>query len=64
MRLILKNQRKMQSLTQQELADRIGVTRSAYSNIEVGIRNPSLKLSLKLKEVLNYREDDIFANTI
>lgn len=38
----LKTLRKGRKLTQQELADRLGVTRATISNYEVGRRSPHL----------------------
>lgn len=38
----LKNLRKGRKLTQQELADKMGVTRATVSNYEVGRRSPHI----------------------
>ena len=40
----LKELRKEKNLTQKEVADYIGVTRPMYTNIENGVKNPSLKV--------------------
>lgn len=37
--------------TQQYTADKIGITKASYSNIETGKRNPSLKVALKLQKL-------------
>ena len=60
MRLKLKKLRIDMGLTQNELAQKIGISRSFYTNIENGKANPTLKTALKLKKVLDYSEDDIF----
>lgn len=44
----LKLLRKEKSISQQEVADAIGVTKSAYSNYEQGIREPSFDILKKL----------------
>lgn len=56
----LKLQRITKGYTQQEIADKIGVSRSSYTNIELGAKNPSLKVAKNIKEVLEYHKDDIF----
>lgn len=60
MRIKLRELRKSQEYTQQEFASLIGIERSTYANIELGNKNPSFPVSLKIKEVLNYQGDDIF----
>lgn len=63
MRDILKEQRKNQKMTQAEIANKAGISRSEYTNIEIGIREPSFALALKLKKILGYRDDNLFKNT-
>lgn len=62
MRVKLKKVRNEKDLTQQEVADRAGIERSYYTNIELGSKNPSLKTALKIKQALSYYEDDLFFN--
>ena len=38
------------------------MSRSHYAQIESGDKNPSLKLSLKIKQALGYHYDDLFFN--
>ena len=47
-------------LTQQELADTVGITRQTVSLIEKGKYNPSLKLCLQICYVVNEKLDDLF----
>lgn len=63
MRTNLKVIRENAGLTQKELSQRIGISRSTYTNIELGEKNPSLNVALKLKNELNYYNDDIFLNS-
>ena len=48
------------SLTQQELADKAGVTRQTISLIEKGEYNPSLNLCLEICYAVNKSLDDLF----
>lgn len=43
MRENLKNARKAAGLTQQQMADKLGITNRAYQNIEYGITLGSIK---------------------
>ena len=47
-------------LTQQDLAEKVGVTRQTILAIEKGSFNPSIKLALKLSRVLNVKLEDLF----
>lgn len=64
MRNNLRKCREDKKMTQREVANILGISRSAYTNIETGIRNPSFTLSLRLKEVMGYKGDDIFENVV
>lgn len=60
----MKNQVKLfrikADLTQQELADAVGITRQTVSLIEKGKYNPSLKLCLQICYAIHARLDEIF----
>lgn len=56
----LKIARVSMDLTQQQLADKVGVTRQTISLIEKGTYNPTLKLCLQICYVLNKTLDDLF----
>ena len=61
MRNNLKKQRVIVgSLTQQDLAERAGVTRQTIIAIEKGTFNPSVKLALKLARILNTTVEQLF----
>ena len=49
----LKTLRKSQRMTQQTVADGVGVTRSTLSNYEIGRRTPYLKNLQKLAVFFN-----------
>lgn len=62
MRKNLKEMRIKKGYTQHELAKKIGIERSFYTNIELGTKNPSLRVAMRIKQVLEYFNDDIFFN--
>ncbi len=62
MRHKLKSIRKSLLLTQEMAAEEIGISRSHYSQIEEGVRDPSLCIALRMKQVFGYPDDDIFLN--
>ena len=47
-------------LTQQELAEKVGVTRQTMNAIEKGDYNPSIKLCIAICKVLNKTLDELF----
>lgn len=47
-------------LTQQELAESVGITRQTVSLIEKGKYNPSLKLCLQICYAVNEKLDELF----
>ena len=52
--------RAVKDYTQQELAERVGVTRQTISLIEKGEYNPTLKLCLNICYALNKNLDEVF----
>ena len=62
--LVLKNRlkeiRKEQDLSQQKLADLVGVSRNTISSIETGQFNPTAKLALILCIALDKKFEEIF----
>lgn len=62
--LILKNNlkeaRTKAKLSQQQLADMVGVSRNTISSIETGQFNPTAKLALILCIALDKRFEDLF----
>lgn len=61
---MLKNKIKIArvqvDLTQQQLAEEVGVTRQTISLIEKGDYNPSLKLCLEICYAVNKTLDELF----
>ncbi|WP_338487068.1 helix-turn-helix transcriptional regulator [Ruoffia tabacinasalis] len=62
--LILKNKlaevRNQQKLSQQKLADLVGVSRNTISSIETGKFNPTAKLALILCIALDKKFEELF----
>lgn len=58
--LKLKSARAALGLTQQELAERVGVTRQTVVAIERGDYNPTIKLCVEICNVLGTTLDDLF----
>ncbi len=58
--LKLKSARAALDLSQQELADKVGVSRQTINAIEKGDYNPTIKLCLAICKVLGKTLDEIF----
>ena len=58
--LRLKSARIENDLSQQELAEKVGVTRQTIGLIELGRYNPSLNLCLAICKVLHKTLDELF----
>ncbi len=52
--------RKEQGITQEELADKVGVTRQTIIAIEGGNYTPSVLLAIKIAEALNRPVEHVF----
>lgn len=63
-KLVLKNKlkeiRKEKNISQQELADMVGVSRNTISSLETGQYEPTAKLALILSVALDKKFEDIF----
>ncbi len=57
---LVRQHRLMGGLTQQELADRVGVTRQTILSIEKGKYTPSVALALCLAEVFGVSVETLF----
>ncbi|WP_434565128.1 helix-turn-helix transcriptional regulator [Thermoanaerobacterium thermosaccharolyticum] len=56
----LREIRKNAGLTQKEIAKKIGIDRASYANIELGKRDPSLEIAIKIANLFGKKVDDIF----
>ena len=56
----LRDLRKQNGLTQQELADRVGVSRQTINAIEKGDYNPTINLCIAICKVLGKTLDELF----
>ncbi|MDE5416143.1 helix-turn-helix transcriptional regulator [Alkalihalobacterium chitinilyticum] len=56
----IKHLRSKYSLTQDELAEKLNVSRQTIISLEKGRYNPSITLAFKLSHVFNCQIEDIF----
>lgn len=56
----IKVYRAMHNLTQEGLAEKVGVTRQTINAIEKGKYDPSLELAFKIARLFGVRVEDIF----
>ena len=56
----LKSVRESRSMTQQELADRIGMRRETILHLENNRYNPSLEMALKIAQIFDLRVEELF----
>ncbi len=52
--------RKIQGLTQEELAEILKISRAHMGHVEQGIKTPSLKLVEKIAKALKVKVSDLF----
>ena len=52
--------RKRAGLTQQQLAEKVGVNRVSIARVEAGSRAPSMALALRIAEVLEESVENLF----
>jgi putative transcriptional regulator len=57
---VRRHRRQLHDMTQQELADRVGVTRQTILSIERGRYNPSVGLALLLAETFDVHVEALF----
>ena len=50
----------MFGFTQKQMADKLGISRSNYNNYELGTVTPPFEKVLEIKQILNYKKDDLF----
>lgn len=60
MRQKLTALRKQRNMTQQEVANKLGISRSFYGFIETGLRNPTYGLAKKIAEIFEVTPEEIF----
>lgn len=59
-RFNLKSFREKQGLNQQEMADKLGISKSYYVSIELGKSDPSFRVAEALYENFHDKYNDIF----
>lgn len=63
MRVKLKRLREALGYTQQVFSVAVKTSRSHYSQVEAGNKQPSLRLAMRIKRALNYYDDDLFEDS-
>ena len=58
--LKLKSARALMDLSQEALAEKVGVSRQTINAIEKGDYNPTIKLCISICKVLNKTLDELF----
>ena len=58
--LKLKSARALMDLSQEALAEKVGVSRQTINAIEKGDYNPTIKLCISIGKVLNKTLDELF----
>ncbi|MDI2825785.1 helix-turn-helix transcriptional regulator [Clostridioides difficile] len=56
----LKKYRQLKELTQEQLAEKVGVRRETIMRLEVGKYNPSLKLAIDISKIVDTPIDELF----
>lgn len=64
MRKKLRDVRLKRALTHKDMADYIGLVRTSYTNIELGIKNPSERVARKIREILENNDEDLLFNEL
>ena len=57
----LQKLRKQQGFTQKEMAEKLNITQSAYSQYETGKTEPDIKTIIKLANILKCSTDELLA---
>jgi len=60
MRVELQRARERMGYTHEIIAAKSGIHRATYTHIELGTRNPSLEVALRIAKELDTTVDDIF----
>lgn len=59
-RCTLRKHRLMKELTQEQLAEKVGVRRETIMRLEAGKYNPSLKLAIDISKVVQVPIEELF----
>lgn len=59
----LRNRRKEMRLSQEQLADKIGITRQGYGHYETGRNEPDFETLIKISEILQCSLDYLLGKT-
>ena len=57
---VIQRLRKERNLTQEQLAEKVGVRRETIMRLEAGKYNPSLKLAIDISKIVDTPIDELF----
>lgn len=60
----LIKKRNILNLTQESVAEKAGISRAYYTEIEIGTKNPSVKSAQKIAKVLGFNWSFFFENNV
>lgn len=60
----IQNHRKMKRITQETLAELVGISATTISHIEIGVRNPSLDTLINIANALGVTSDQLLAGNL
>lgn len=60
----IQNHRKMKKMTQETLAELVGIAVTTISHIEIGVRNPSLETLIDIANALGVSADQLLAGNL
>lgn len=58
----IKERRQNLGLTQEDVANKLGISQVAYGRYELGTREPNFSLILKIAEILQFNPGEFFDN--
>ena len=58
----IRERRLKMGLTQEEVAEQLGINQVSYGRYELGLREPTLEFIVKIAEILHFKPGEFFDN--
>ena len=58
----IRERRLKMGLTQEEVAEQLGINQVSYGRYELGLREPTLEFIVKIAEILRFKPGEFFDN--